>query len=205
MPGSDHSRSNHTGDQAQALLRAGNQRFMAQSPEHTHTPAELLAETARGQAPIAAVLGCADSRVPVELIFDRGVGDLFVVRVAGNSATPATIGSIEYAVAELGVPIVVVLGHTGCGAVSAALGSGDLPGNLPAVVEPIGPACEQARAADPGSDGQELIDHTVAINAKHQAGVLLKTSEIVRTAVGDETLRVVAAVYDLKTGEVRWT
>lgn len=196
----------HTSDQAMDLLREGNARFLAATPQHTRTTSELLAETAAGQTPFAAVLACADSRVPIELIFDRGVGDLFVVRVAGNTIGPLTEGSIEFAVAQLGVPLVLVLGHTSCGAVGAAMnGESGLPSkSLGAVVRPILPSCEDARAAHPGEADDELVDYAAAANAVRQARSLVESSEIVRSSVERGEIRVVSAIYDLATGEVRW-
>lgn len=206
MPYTKNGSERPTGDQAFTALCEGNARFIAETPQHTRTTAELLAETAEGQAPFAAVLACADSRVPIELIFDRGVGDLFVVRVAGNTIGPLTEGSIEFAVAQLRVPLVLVLGHTGCGAVGAAMqGESELPSeSLGAVVRPILPSCAAARASHPGEPDENLIDHAAAANALHQARSLVDSSEIVRGSVDRGEIRVVSAIYDLATGEVRW-
>jgi carbonic anhydrase len=128
-------------DEAIRLLTAGNDRFVAGKPQRPNSDLDRARSTAKnGQAPFAAVLACADSRVPVETVFDRGIGDLFVVRVAGNVADPGTLGSIEYAAEHLGTPVVVVLGHTQCGAVTAAMDNTELYGNLPSWVGVVRPA-----------------------------------------------------------------
>ncbi len=128
-------------DEALHLLLAGNERFAAGKPEHPHTDLSRVESTAKnGQAPFAAVLSCADSRVPVETVFDRGVGDLFVVRVAGNVADSGTLASVEYAAEHLHTPLVVVMGHTQCGAVKAAVDNAQLDGSLPALIDLIRPA-----------------------------------------------------------------
>jgi carbonic anhydrase len=183
-------------------LRAGNARFVAGKPTHPDASTGRRAELAKGQHPKAAILGCADSRVPPELVFDEGLGDLFVVRVAGNVADPVDVGSIEYAVEHLGVGLVVVLGHHSCGAVKATADSGGkAEGNVGAILAEIAPAVEQARAA-PGKEG--LVDDAVHVNANRTAGALVDRSPVLKKAVEEKKLKIVAAVYDLKTGRVEF-
>lgn len=184
------------------MLQAGNARFVSGKVRHPHASAQRRAELTKGQHPKAAILGCADSRVPPELIFDEGLGDLFVVRVAGNVADPVDVGSIEYAVEHLGVGLVVVLGHHSCGAVKAtADAGGKADGNIGAIVSEIAPAVEQARAA-PAKEG--LVDDAVHVNARRTAGALVERSAILKAAVEEKKVRIVAAVYDLATGKVEW-
>ena len=190
-----------------AILRAlleGNRRFAAGDAAGPRRTPQDFAEQAAGQAPGAVIVSCADSRVPPEILFDQGVGDLFVVRVAGNVVTnagPIVKGSIEYAVAELGVPLIVVLGHSQCGAVKAALqhlGAKDaLPGAIAGLVDAIRPAVIASR----GKPGDALDN---AIRANVMAGVarLKGLPPIVAPAVKRGKLAVAGGVYDLKTGAV---
>lgn len=203
--GSDNRRAARLNpDEALRELMAGNERFAAGRPKSPRrTPADFR-QLAEGQYPFAAILGCADSRVAPEILFDVGKGDIFVVRVAGNvvSGAGAVVkGSIEYAVAELKVPLIMVLGHSNCGAVKAAIAhlnaKDSLPGAINDLVELIKPAVEQSKGetADPlGS----------AISKNVQLGVeRLKGQEpIVAAAVKEGKLKVVGAVYDLRSGKV---
>ncbi len=178
-------------DAALARLLEGNRRYVAGHPRAVPSSAHRI-ELADAQRPFAVVLGCSDSRVPVETIFDQGPGDLFVVRLAGNIVTAEGLGSIEYAIELLGSALVLVLGHTGCGAVQAAVSvaqSGSSPpGHIALLAEAIAPV---ARDANP-----------VVANAHAGARALTKRSSIVRAAVASGALRVAAAVYDLHTGIV---
>lgn len=181
-------------------LLAGNRRFLTGRPR-VRPLLEQRAALAAGQHPRAIVLACADSRVPPELLFDQSLGDLFVVRVAGNIADSAGIGSIEYAVEHLHTRTLVVLGHTGCGAVKAAAAGGD-PGspNLGALVAHIEPV---VRRLSNCFEGEELVERAVTANARACAVELLERSAMLRHAREADGLRVVAAVYDLDTGRVK--
>jgi carbonic anhydrase len=193
-----------SGEEALRLLLDGNGRFAAgRSTRSCRTPDDFNA-IAEGQTPIAAIVGCADSRVSPEILFDQGVGDLFVVRVAGNVVADAgdTVkGSIEYAVAELGVPLVVVLGHSNCGAVKAAIkhidANDSLPGAIAGLVTLIKPAVLKSK----GESGDKLDN---AIRANVDAGVarLRALEPIIAKAVVQGTVQVVGATYDLRTGKV---
>ncbi len=153
-----------------------------------------------GQHPRAIVLGCADSRCPPELLFDQSLGDLFVVRTAGNVADPVALGSLEYAVEHLGAHLLVVLGHDACGAVKATIAGGELPSdNLRAIVEHISPAVEAARVH---WSGDELLDHAIAANAQQSARDLLLRSPVLRDAVEKGHLKLVTAVYHFADGRV---
>jgi carbonic anhydrase len=183
-------------------LRAGNARFVAGKPVHPDGSVARRRELAKGQNPKAVVLGCSDSRVPPELLFDEGLGDLFVVRVAGNVADPVNLGSVEYAAEHLGTPVVVVLGHHACGAVKAtADAGGKAEGNIGAIVQEIAPAVEQARAA-PGKEG--LVNDAAHANARRVAGALTGRSPVLAKLVEEGKLKIVVAVYDLDSGKVEF-
>ncbi|HUV35805.1 MAG TPA: carbonic anhydrase, partial [Patescibacteria group bacterium] len=149
------------GDEAFEALMAGNGRYVAGAPVHPRQTAARRAETAGGQHPFAVVITCADSRVPPEILFDQGIGDLFVIRVAGNITGNAVVGSVEYAAEHLGVPLVVVLGHTHCGAVNAAIVGDGTPGRIAHIVGRIAPAVDRAREL-PG----ELAGNVVRANVE---------------------------------------
>jgi carbonic anhydrase len=158
---------------------------------------KLLKEhTVEKQEPFAAVLACADSRVPVELVFDQTIGHVFVTRVAGNIVTPEIIASLEYGVAVLGVKVLVVLGHTNCGAVKAAMKADAVPGQISTLYPPLRRAVEQSGGS---------LEQAITANAKHQAELLRTSSTVIRDAVKAEKLKVHAGVYDLGSGKVTLT
>lgn len=192
-----------TADEALAELKAGNARFVKGKAARHNATLKRVQETAAGQHPEAVILGCADSRVPPELIFDEGIGDLFVVRVAGNISQPATLGSIEYAAEHLHVPLVVVLGHHKCGAVKATLEATGAPeGNIGALVGEIQPAVAAAKAK-PGKEG--LVDDAVHANATMAAEQLLSESAVLKHLVEAGKVKIVTAIYDLESGKVEWS
>ena len=180
-------------------LAEGNERFLADRPEHPRQDADRRAELASAQAPSAAVLGCSDSRVAAEVLFDQGLGDLFVIRNAGQVASASAIASIEYAVAVLGVPLVVVLAHDSCGAVGAAIqasapDAAPLPPLIAAHIERIRPAVRRASGRDAAAVGEAHLEGTVA--------TLLAASELLAAAVADGSVDVVGARYRLADGRV---
>lgn len=179
--------------QALQRLREGNARFVAGRVEQ-RDHASRRAEVASGQSPFATILSCADSRVPPELVFDQGLGDLFVVRVAGNLAGAMQLASIEFAATSFSTPLVMVLGHTRCGAVEAALATreGLVPPGLAPVVGPVAEAV--TGAAD--------MDEAVRANVRAAAGAIREGSDVLRGLVADGSLDVVGAVYDLGSGAV---
>ena len=175
-------------------LLAGNERFARnQLTSFEHDLTILKEKTVAKQEPFAAVLSCADSRVPVELIFDQTIGHVFVTRVAGNLVTPEIIASLEYGVAVLGVKALIVLGHAGCGAVKAAMKADSVPGQISALYVPLRQAVEQS-----GGDFEKAI----GVNAKIQAELLRTSSTVIRDAVRAGGLRVESGVYDLASGKV---
>jgi carbonic anhydrase len=181
-------------DEAIKELMAGNQRFAANRLTSCgHDLTALREHTVEKQEPFAAVLACADSRVPVELVFDQSLGRLFVSRVAGNVAAPDMIASLEYGVAVLGVSAILVLGHRNCGAVKAALKGESAPGQISSLFAYLRPAVEQ---------GAGNINTAIDANARVQADVLRTSSTVIREAASKGTIRVIAGVYDLATGKV---
>jgi carbonic anhydrase len=183
-------------DAALRKLMAGNQRFVQQHPKYPAQSAMRLQEVAQAQHPFVTILSCADSRVPAEIVFDRGLGDIFDVRIAGNIATPEAIGSIEYA-ALLGTPLLMVLGHERCGAVTAAVQNKPLPGEIGTFVEAILPAVQRVKDR-PG----DLVDNAVDANVAYQIE-LLKRSTLLADRVKSGKLKIVGGRYDLDTGVVK--
>jgi carbonic anhydrase len=177
----------------------GNERFVAGEPLHPRQNVERRSELATGQAPHAALFGCSDSRLAAEIIFDKGLGDLFVVRNAGQIISDSVVGSLEYAVAVLYVPLILVLGHDACGAVQAAIDQAQpdapaLPAHILSLIAPIAPAVDRVPTHDPSEVGREHLRDTVA--------ELLERSELISDAVAAGTLAVVGANYRLNEGRV---
>ncbi len=185
------------------LLRDGNDRFVRGRPVHPNGSAARLAEVARGQKPFATIVGCADSRVPPEILFDRGIGDLFVIRTAGHVVDEAALGTIEYGVEHLHTPLIVVLGHSGCGAVQATVATvekgGAAPGAIGRLIEEIRPVVEETRGL-PGA----WLDNAVEANVRHTVLALKHAKPILEEAIEAGHVRIVGAIYDLTTGEVRF-
>ncbi len=191
-------------------MLAGNERFISGSPEHPRQDVERREIVANGQAPVAAIFGCSDSRLAAEIIFDLGLGDAFVVRNAGQVISDSVLGSLEYAVAVLHVPLILVLGHDACGAVGAAIASQaedpePLPPHIAGLIEPIVPAVHRVTgvpegqpidpaAVDPREVGREHLRDTVA--------ELLRQSEVISSAVAENVLAIVGANYRLQEGRV---
>jgi len=180
-------------------LKAGNDHHVTKRYQHPHQSAARQRELAAGQAPHAIVLSCADSRVTPEIILDQGLGDLFDIRVAGNVASDTELASIEYAASHLHTPVVVIMGHQKCGAVTAAAESGEAAGHLPSLLGLIRPAIERARSR-PG----DLIDNAVHINVENVVRQIRTSTPVLASLVDRGALRVVGAVYSLDTGKVEW-
>ena len=189
--------SNITPDAALKKLMDGNRRYIQQKRTFPDQSRSRILELAKGQHPFAIVLGCSDSRVAPEILFDQGLGDLFEIRVAGNVLDNVVIGSIEYAAAELGVPLLVVLGLARCGAVKAALDGKPVPGHIGSLVAAIKPAV-YATKGQPG----DAWDNAVRANVKMSVNKLKALSPILAKAVKAGTLKVVGARYDIDSGEV---
>ncbi|MCM1981659.1 carbonic anhydrase [Lyngbya confervoides] len=184
-------------DAALQELMAGNQRFAQHHPTYPHQNQARVKSVSQAQHPFATVLSCADSRVPVEILFDQGVGDIFDVRVAGNIVTPEVMGSLEYGIALLETPVLMVLGHERCGAVTAAVKQDPLPGDISTFVEAILPAVQQVQ-----HQNGDAVENAVAQNIKYQLG-LVQASTLVADRLRAGTLKLVGARYDLDTGTVQ--
>jgi carbonic anhydrase len=194
LPKTARAQAAMTPDAALQVMMDGNRRFVqGQMTSFNDDLRMLKAKTTESQSPFAAVLSCADSRVPVELVFDQTIGHLFVCRVAGNIVSPELIASLEYGVAVLGTRAIMVLGHGNCGAVSATIAARAVPGQISTLYRSIRPAVEQA--------GPNVEAATKA-NAKIQAGLLRTTSPVIAEQLKNNQLKLVAAYYDLATGAV---
>ena len=189
-------------------LQDGNRRFVSDSGSSTPlTDHTRRSELVPGQEPFSIILGCSDSRVPSELVFDQGLGDLFVIRVAGNIAAPSQIGSVEFAADRFGTPLVVVLGHSTCGAVLATLEELRQPkqkdqGNINSIVDRIRPSVEALLATGHEDDQTTLIRNAVRANIRASANHLRRGSEILKHMVQNDKLLIVGAEYSLDTGIV---
>ena len=204
-PGHDHASSGMSPDQALARLIQGNRDFVAGRPNGSDLSTRRRLALAKGQTPFAALIGCADSRVGPEHLLGAGLGELFIVRTAGNYVDSAGMGSIAYAVSALKVPLIVVMGHERCGAVDAALSmverNAQLPPALSRMVEPILPAIISARAGL--KPGENLLDACVSANVRRVVAELRESSDpILGDPIVEGRVKVVGARYDLDTGEV---
>lgn len=200
-------KSKLTADQALARLKEGNRRFVADMPNPSDISRKARLNVAKGQGPFAALIGCADSRVGPEHLFEAGLGELFIVRTAGNYVDTAGLGSIEYAVGVLGVPLIVVLGHERCGAVAAAVDvitkNTQFPGSIGSMVEPILPSVVQAQ--NKLKPGEDLVDASIRANVARVTNRLRTSSEpILLDPIKAGRVKVVGATYDLDTGTVEF-
>jgi carbonic anhydrase len=193
-----------TADQALQELVEGNKRYVDGRPSHeSRSGSDRRTDLAKSQKPYAIVLSCSDSRVPPEIIFDKGLGEIFVVRVAGNVPDPVVLGSIEYAAEHLGSPLVVVLGHERCGAVTAAVDAKEkVSGNIGAIVEAIAPSVAAAKKTCESKEKPGLVECAVNANVKHGEAVLTTRSPVLKKMVKEGKLRIVGATYDLDDGKV---
>lgn len=190
-------------EQALQMLREGNLRFALGQSAHPNTSfSRRLLTTTDGQAPFATVIACSDSRVPVEILFDQGVGDLFVIKVAGNVADTDEIGSAEYGVDHLGTPVLMVLGHTYCGAVTAVTTGAEVHGSIPLLVDNIVPAVEKAKHEHPGAEKAELINAAIEANVWQAVDDIMTKSHAIAERAAAGKVVVVGAIYDILTGKV---
>lgn len=198
-----------TGIEALNRLKEGNKRFVDGELQHRTLDEMAKVKMSSKQNPFAIILGCSDARVPAEMIFDQGIGDLFVIRVAGNIIAPSLVGSIEYAVEQFGTALVVVLGHTQCGAVTAcvedileeASGAPNSP-NLYSIVERIRPAVHTLAETPLKDDKESLVQHAVRANVRASVANLRYSSVILEKYIGRDELMVVGAEFNLDTGEI---
>lgn len=182
-----------TPQQALELLYEGNRRFASGAPRDSRRDMERVREVASSQRPFAAFLGCADSRVPIEIIFNQGFGDLFVTRIAGNVASSENVGSLEFGTEMLGAKVLYVLGHTQCGAVTAAVRGTDVPGQISGLFQHIRPAVKSAKGD---------VDAAIAANVRHQAVILAESSPVISRRIQRGELIVAGGIYELASGRV---
>ncbi len=193
--------------QALEAIKAGNSRYLSGNTVHFEVNKEKREISASdGQQPVAIVLGCSDSRVPVEMVFDQGLAEVFVVRVAGNVCGLSELASIEYGVKVLQIPLIIVLGHSDCGAVKAAVDSAVsgavFPGHLPGLIQQMAPAVAAARRTHPDQKGKDLVQSAATSNIWLAASEIYGGSTIVKNAVFANKLKIVAAMRDIKSGKV---
>ncbi|MBI5326699.1 MAG: carbonic anhydrase [Deltaproteobacteria bacterium] len=187
-------------DDALAKLVSGNVRFVEGKQMQKDIGNNRRTELTKGQHPFAVILSCSDSRVPPEHIFDAGLGDIFVVRVAGNVADSIELGSVEYAVEHLGSPLILVLGHQMCGAVKATVAGGKPEGNIGSIVKKIAPAVKKAQTTV--KDKDKLLDAAILENTKNTAATLTQKSAIIKHLVKEKKVKITAGVYNMATGKV---
>jgi len=193
--------SSYSSQEALQKLLEGNKRYIGATMSYPNQTKQRRTELLQGQFPFAVVLGCADSRIPPEILFDQGIGDIFVIRVAGNITSPEVIGSIEYAVEHLSVPLVLVMGHESCGAVGATVdavaNNVDVPGNVGSVVEAIKPAVQRVQATS-----ENMVENAVRANVELVVEQLKASKPLLSSYVEQGKVRIVGSYYSMKSGEV---
>ncbi|MTJ08873.1 carbonic anhydrase [Anabaena sp. UHCC 0253] len=190
------AQNNISADEALQLLMDGNDRFANRKRRYGNQGSTRLREVAKGQKPFASILGCADSRVPAEIVFDQGLGDLFVCRVAGNIATPEEIGSLEFGSLVLGAKVIMVLGHERCGAVDATIKGAQVPGQIGSLLEAIKPGVEKSQG-QPGDRLENACKANILVQIDN-----LKASPVLLELIKLNKLQIVGGYYDLDTGKV---
>ncbi|PNV84503.1 MAG: carbonic anhydrase [Sulfurimonas sp.] len=191
-------------NEALKLLQDGNKRFVDGKPTHVNAGLNRVKETSKGQHPFVTINACSDSRVPVELLFDRGFGDIFVIRNAGNVSDTDEAGTIEYGTEHLGTRLVVILGHTSCGAVTAVAKGDHVEGNIPKLVDNIVPAVNKIKDKNTGHSHEKWLTEAITENVWQSYEDLLKKSEIVKHLVKDGKVKIVGAMYNVDNGEVKF-
>lgn len=194
------SQTSTTPDEAIMRLKEGNQRFVNGKSTKPRQDFMRIKEVAAGQKPFATIVGCSDSRVPSEIIFDQGLGDLFIVRTAGQVSTYASWGSIEFAEEILGTKLIVVLGHTNCGAVGAAVNLPEVPGHVVTLINAIKPAVEKARKKSPS----DLLNASIRENINMQVEQLKNLEPVLAKRVRENSIRIIGALYDLESGKIEF-
>lgn len=187
-------------EQALQQLKEGNRRFVEGKSIRPNQDLNRIKEVASAQFPFATIVGCSDSRVPNEIVFDQGVGDLFIVRTAGQVSSYASWGSIEFAEEVLGTKLIVVLGHTQCGAVNAAVKLPEVPGHIVTLINAIKPAVEKAKERNP----EDLLDASIRENIKIQVDQLRNLEPVLAKRIREGSIQIIGALYHLETGEVEF-
>lgn len=187
-------------EESLARLKEGNKRFVTGKSSKPRQDFSRIKEVSEGQYPFATIVGCSDSRVPNEIIFDQGLGDLFIVRTAGQVSSYASWGSIEFAEEILGTKLIVVLGHTKCGAVNAAVSLPEVPGHIITLINAIKPAVEKAKKKEPSS----LLDAAIRENIAMQVEQLKGLEPVLAKRVREGSIKIIGALYDLNSGEIEF-
>ena len=187
-------------DEALVRLKEGNKRFVGGKSAKPRQDFSRIKEVAEGQFPFATIVGCSDSRVPNEIIFDQGLGDLFIVRTAGQVSSYASWGSIEFAEEVLGTKLIVVLGHTKCGAVNAAVNLPEVPGHIVTLINAIKPAVGKARKKEPA----DILDAAIRENIAMQVEQLKGLEPVLAKRVREGSIKIIGALYDLNSGEIEF-
>jgi carbonic anhydrase len=187
-------------DEALLRLKEGNQRFINGKSTKPRQDFNRIKEVAAAQYPFATIIGCSDSRVPNEIIFDQGLGDLFIVRTAGQVSSYASWGSIEFAEEVLGTKLIVVLGHTQCGAVNAAVNLPEVPGHIITLINAIKPAVEKAKKSEP----KNLLDAAIRENVAMQVEQLKGLEPVLAKRVREGSIKIIGGLYDLHTGKIEF-
>ena len=194
-----------THQEALKRLQEGNRRFVADAAVYPRLDRERREEVRKeGQNPYATILACSDSRVPVEHIFDKGMGDLFTLRVAGNICDSSQIATVEFGILELGIPLVVVLGHDDCGAVKAAYDKVEVEGHLLRLVRQIHPTIEAVQGEHPHASRDEMIPRIINANVFQTIEGLLTGSNLIADSVRKKKVRIMGAIFDIASGKVTW-
>lgn len=194
-----------TSEKALENLKMGNQRFVSGQLLHPNLTQEVREQTTQnGQHPYVTIIGCSDSRVPVEAIFDAGIGEIFVIRVAGNVVDTDEAGSIEYGIGHLHTPLLVVLGHTHCGAVTAVARGDEVHGSIPELVDNIVPAVEKAKHEHGSEFNDEMVSAAINLNVWQSIEDLFKVSHEAVELVKENKLKIVGAIYNIESGKVEW-
>jgi carbonic anhydrase len=194
------SQAKITPDEALVRLKEGNQRFINGKSTKPRQDFNRIKEVAAAQYPFATIIGCSDSRVPNEIIFDQGLGDLFIVRTAGQVSSYASWGSIEFAEEVLGTKLIVVLGHTQCGAVNAAVNLPEVPGHIITLINAIKPAVEKAKKSEP----KNLLDAAIRENVAMQVEQLKGLEPVLAKRVREGSIKIIGGLYDLHTGKIEF-
>ncbi len=187
-------------DQALTSLKDGNQRFVNGKSARPRQDFDRVREVATGQNPFATIIGCSDSRVPAEIVFDQGLGDLFIVRTAGQVSTYASWGSIEFAEEILGTKLIVVMGHTQCGAVNAAVNLPEVPGHIVTLINAIKPAVEKAKERH----SSNILDAAIKENILMQVNQLKSLEPVLAKRVREGSIKIIGALYDLSSGKIEF-
>ena len=204
-PDKDVSPSGMTAEESLLILMEGNKRFAESHTTHPNQDRLTRYQTAtRGQVPFAVIVTCSDSRVPPNIIFDQGIGDLFVIRTAGHVCDMVAAASVEYGADHLLTPLVVVLGHAGCGAVTATVRGEHASPTIAMLMESIKPAVDESRTRLPKADEAKIIEDAIEIHVRRTINSILQESPVLKKEVSEGKVTVCGAIYDIKTGKVRW-